>query len=151
MQYVWVTSCWGFSSGFLLLLPLQEEWKKNQENSFPMETEISVLLTKLSSYKLSDMAGKILRKRKPPLLLEFHIKSQSIGFMKRTISRSLHPRLHECYKWPFRETPVTLWQSQQPENFSPAFELSNIRLLPYPDLSLITTEPDMNKKILALR
>lgn len=151
MQYVWVTSCWGLSSGFLFLLPLQEEWKKNQENLFPKEIEISLLLIKLCSYELSEMAGKILTEKKPPLFQEFCIKSQSIGFMKLKISKSLHPCLDECYKWLFRETPVTLWESHQPENFSPVFELSNIRLLPNPDLSLITTEPDTHKKILAIR
>lgn len=96
--------------------------------------------------KCAHMAGKVLTKRKPSLFLECHIKSQSIGFMKLTISRSLHPRLDKCYKWPFREPPVTLWQSHQPGNFCPVFELSNVRLLPNPDLSLITTEPDTDKK-----
>lgn len=71
--------------------------------------------------------------------------------MKLTISRSLHPCLDKCYKWTFRETPVTLWQSHQPENISPVFELTNIRLLPIPDLSLITTQPETHKKILAIR
>lgn len=71
--------------------------------------------------------------------------------MKLTISRSLHPCLDKCYKWPFRETPVTLWQSHQPENISPVSELTNIRLPPIPDLSLITTQPDTHQKILAIR
>lgn len=124
--------------------------RKSKKTHFQRK-QIPLLPTKLCSYELSDMAGKILTKRKPHLFLEFYIKSQSIGFMKLTISRSLHPRLDKCYKWPFRETPATLWQSHQPENISPVFELTNIRLPPIPDLSLIITEPDTHKKILAIR
>lgn len=83
--------------GFSTPIAIARVMKEKARTHFQRK-QISLLLTKLCSFELSDMAGKILTKRKTPLLLEFHIKSQSIGFMKLTNSKSLHPCLDKCYK-----------------------------------------------------